>query len=1564
MSVIAPSSQSKPRALIPAWLTCSWGTIGLVAILYTLADLAWTYFHWGGSEHVALINDLLAFPSSLFVIMTAWRVATLRTLDTQVRRAWFLLSCGFLMFFIGNVIWAYLEDILHVEPFPSIADVFYLGLYPFTLWGALTLSGIPRTWRERSTFWLDLLSLFVTATMFVAYFVILPTAAANNSNLLTQTTAVAYPIGSLILIGAMIALLYRQPRGATQSVLGFFLIGMGFYILSDIAFGYTNLAGTYVPGGWIDAGWNVAQLFFVLAALRQTQPASAPATKPSMVRLLDTLAKTLPPLAVLLSYGLVLYVLTVNYSSAAGWLLIGSLLMTLLVISRQILSPGFTDMPVRAKVILTLMMVSVLSVSLVSATAYFTIRSNLESVVGDRLRADVEIRSKTLGNEVSQQLDLVEGFVLGETIEWGVSTDTASYTGGQAAIESQLQQQDLAWNVAPDTDPLVQDVLNNTMAQELVDFCNNFPAHNNLLLTNKYGATIAATARPGSYLQAGEEWWQAAYHQGQGAVYISQPTFDPGTRSLDVVIAIPVYADHSQNVVGVLRTSYHLQNTLDVLRLPEPQTKVGFDLLLPNGKLLNHQGKMKSLDSDTLTHLQASQDAAYTELNFEGTLQLVSQAPVTSPAPETADLFKNLNWVVIVHEDHAVAFAPLQTAGRTALLTTLLVLLLTAGVAVILAQVLVAPISRLTLVAGEIAAGNLSVKAQIESGDEIGILASKFNTMLETLSCTQKELQESEALYRSLVEYSPDMIVVFNESKILFMNPAGAKLLGAKNADELIGQPILDVIPPQDFEPTREGIAQVWASGAPTPLLQQKMHRLDGTSFEAELMAIPISYVGESVIQFVMRDITERKRAEAQIRQLLAELEHQKGDLAIRVEERTAELNALNLRLQEELAERQRLVQSLRDHERQLAQAVTLARIAYWELDLQENEFTFNDQFYNLLRTTAHKVGGYQIPAEGFLQHFVYSGDVDHLRERIQAARSPSSNTGQLEYRCICGDGQLQDVFLEYQIESDNQGRPTKVFGAHMDITERQQLVQSLRESEEQFRLLFEASPDAILLIDPHASDGSWPIVDCNAVACTMNGYLRQELIGRSVDLINEAPGKAGERKEYLEFLRQEGVLHRDGVHRHKDGHIFPIEVSSSLIRFAGRELVLGIDRDITERKQTELALKGAKELAEAASRAKSEFLSRMSHELRTPMNAILGFAQLLDLSRKEPLTFTQKERVRQIVKGGQHLLDLINEILDISRIEANRLHISPEPVSIRESIQEVLDLTTPLAIKRQIQIVTKFARGIDKPFVLADRQRFKQILLNLLGNAVKYNYDGGSVIISCEATATKHWRISIADTGPGIPDDQRDRLFLPFERLVPDQSNVEGTGLGLTLAKRLVELMQGQIGVESVPGRGSTFWIELPSAERPLEQFQHTGRTGGLLDVSAATQTILYVEDNVANFELIQQVFADYSQLNLVWAADAKAGLDAAREHHPNLILLDVHLGGTDGAELLQQLKQGESTAGIPVVVVSADATPGQARRLSSLGAHSYLTKPLDVKQFLKIVEELLAEKEISHAG
>lgn len=1562
MSSVAPSSQPRLRVLIPPWLSGGWGMVGIFIILYNLVFLTWTYFHWGGEENISLIGDFAILPPLLLASLMAWRVAAQSALLTRLRKAWFFMGLSIFMNFLGNVLWTYLENVLQVQPFPSVADIFYLTSYPLMLLGLLKLSTMPENWRDHLVLWFDLILVFTTASMYVGYFLIIPTATINNSDVLSQILATAYPVWSLILIGGVLALLLRRPAESdTRVVLFLLLLGISCFLLSDLTFGYASLAGTYVVGSWIDVGWQVAQVFLVLAALRQLYQAPNPATMQGWHRVVDRLIQRIPLLAIVLGYGLVFYVILVDFHQAAVWLMTGAMLLTAFVVGQQIVSRAFANLPIRAKLILTFVLISVLSVSLVTLISYFTIRTNLEAAVGLNLKARAQDRAGAMGGLLSKQSDALEGFVLSEVLQSQVAGSNAGYHSiDLRVIWNKLRQRDLAWRAAADSDPVVQTVLNNDAAKELRKFRDNFPGYTDLLLTDKFGALLAATSRPFNYDQSTQSWWQAASHKGEGTIYMSQPIPNPGTELPSLVIVVPVRAHELySDLTGFLMATYELQDLTELLEFSDNHPGKT-SLLLPSGQIMTDLGQLVVLDQDLLEHLQATASEDFTQVYFEGKSQLVSQALVTAPAsdPEETVAFERLNWSLMIHEDPDEAFAPLNAAWQITLLAIIAVLALAAGLAVILAQMLVAPISRLTAVAGQIAAGNHSTKAQVECQDEIGTLASTFNSMLEALSRTQQELQESEALYRNLVEYSPDLIALSAQGVCNFINPAGVKLLAASSVDELIGQPVLNVLSPEDQGLARQEIEDIQAANEPTSLLHRKIHRVDGTTFEAEFRAIPISNGGQPAIQFVMSDITERKNAQEKIHQLLAEVARQRDDLELRVAQRTEELNRINQRLQYELMERQQLVQSLRDRERQLAQAATLARIAYWELDLPKSEFTLNDHFYNILRTTAQTVGGYFIPAERFFRQFVHPGDADRIRASIWAAQAPSSSTGQLDYRCICGDGQIQHVFLEYQIAFDQEGRAIRVFGTHMDITERQQLAQSLSESETRFRLLFEASPDAILLIDPNDSNTSWTIVDCNEAACRMNGFKREELIGQPIDILNATPNRPGEREENLRLLRQKGILNYEAIHRNKSGHLFPVEVSTSLVTFAGRELILGIDRDITERKQTELALKDAKELAEDASRAKSEFLSRMSHELRTPMNAILGFAQLLEMSRKEPLTSSQKERVTQIVKGGQHLLDLINEILDISRIEANRLHISPEPVSIRESIQEVLDLTTPLAIKRHIQIVTRLGSLGDKPFVMADRQRLKQILLNLLSNAVKYNYDGGSVIISCEQTSLNRWHISISDTGPGISQENLSRLFVPFERLGADHPDVEGTGLGLVLAKRLIELMDGQIGVDSLLGKGSTFWIELPSAESPAEHLQRVGATGNLTMLSAAARTILYVEDNVANFELIQQVLAEYSQIELVWAADLKTGWEMAQIHHPSLILLDLHLGGMDGAEMLRQLKQNEETAEIPVVVVSADATPGQIERLLSWGAHAYLTKPLNVKHFVRLIEELLAEK------
>ena len=397
----------------------------------------------------------------------------------------------------------------------------------------------------------------------------------------------------------------------------------------------------------------------------------------------------------------------------------------------------------------------------------------------------------------------------------------------------------------------------------------------------------------------------------------------------------------------------------------------------------------------------------------------------------------------------------------------------------------------------------------------------------------------------------------------------------------------------------------------------------------------------------------------------------------------------------------------------------------------------------------------------------------------------------------------------------------------------------------------------------------------------------------------------------------------------------------------------VAVVRDVTLAKSAESLLRQAKEEAERANRAKSEFLSRMSHELRTPLNSILGFAQLLELA---DLAVQHQSNVQQILKGGYHLLELINEVLDLARIEAGRLSLSLEPVQIKDAVKEALDLVRPIASPQNITLSADLSAYGDR-YVHADRQRLKQVLLNLLSNAINFNRSNGLVVLSCEETQNHGMRIVVADTGSGIDEEGLKKIFTPFERLGADRNAVGGSGLGLALSKRMVEAMGGTIGVESTIGAGSRFFFELPLVEHAVNRKVAPEALSGPSPCSGAAHrgTVLYIEDNLANLRLIEQILARYPGVRLLEAMQGKLGLDLSRTHAPDWILLDLHLPDMSGQEVLDSLRRDPRTKNIPVTVLSADATPSQISRLKEAGAREYLTKPLDVRQLIALLEETL---------
>lgn len=428
---------------------------------------------------------------------------------------------------------------------------------------------------------------------------------------------------------------------------------------------------------------------------------------------------------------------------------------------------------------------------------------------------------------------------------------------------------------------------------------------------------------------------------------------------------------------------------------------------------------------------------------------------------------------------------------------------------------------------------------------------------------------------------------------------------------------------------------------------------------------------------------------------------------------------------------------------------------------------------------------------------------------------------------------------------------------------------------------------------------------------------------------------------------------------RRNGGNFFPIELSLSGIYLDDRHIYTGIVLDITERKQWEAAIINTKEIAEKANKAKSVFLSRMSHELRTPLNAILGFGQLLELDLDDPESSEHLVKVKEILNAGNHLLELINEVLDLAKIEAGKLEISMESISLNNMVNECMVLLTPLAKKRGIELKDDLSVCIDQS-VYADFTRLKQVMLNLMSNAIKYNKREGSVIVHCDMVAPGRLRITVEDTGLGLSESQRKLLFQPFERLSA-KSDIEGTGIGLVVSKHLVEAMSGTIGVDSEVGKGCRFWIELGVRESieliATNDFDEDENEVPCDNHEGSQKKLLYIEDNPANTRLVEQLLEKRSNIELVCAKDAISGIELAQTLIPDLILLDINLPDMDGFEALHQLSKIEQTYKIPVVAVSANAMTEDLEKGIKAGFTAYITKPINISHFYQVIDEIFDE-------
>lgn len=629
----------------------------------------------------------------------------------------------------------------------------------------------------------------------------------------------------------------------------------------------------------------------------------------------------------------------------------------------------------------------------------------------------------------------------------------------------------------------------------------------------------------------------------------------------------------------------------------------------------------------------------------------------------------------------------------------------------------------------------------------------------------------------------------------------------------------------------------------------------------------------------------------------------------------------------------------------------------FWEWDLQTQHIEWSGGFWERLGygpedaasiSDSAKVLTYMHPDD---QEFAIEATRQHLR---------SGKPLDVSYRIRTKRGDY--IWTQVRADSlrDENGHATIMSGVNFDITEIKKVEAALRESEARQVRIIQASSDGIWewYADRggfHFSHRCWELLGYDDVDDVLTEgedrlkiwrkhIFQQDLSKFDNALVEHMAGRAPFDVEYRLISTQGEIRWIRGRGR-------------AVFNEKGQPIMMsGSNMDITEVKRAEERVIQAKEQAEKANRAKSDFLSSMSHELRTPLNAILGYTQLFEYDGN--LKPQQIDNVREIRKAGEHLLQLINDVLDLAKIESGNMTVSLEPVLVSRLITECFTLVQPQADAKGIRLSSLLAE-FSNTYVIADHVRFKQALLNLLSNAVKYNFVGGEVEVRLVAQPGQHLRISVRDTGRGIPLQRQSEVFQPFNRLTAENTNIEGSGVGLVITKQLVEMMHGRLDFTSAEGMGTTFWIDFPmaiewNAESIVRTVSSKDYTPAELNIKRRCK-ILYVEDNPTNIRLLQQIFARYPQLDLDIAEEAFLGIYKARCGRPDLVILDINLPGMDGYEVLSVLKNDPATREIPVIGLSANAMPYDVERGRSAGFYDYLTKPVDIHRLIDVFNELL---------
>jgi len=775
----------------------------------------------------------------------------------------------------------------------------------------------------------------------------------------------------------------------------------------------------------------------------------------------------------------------------------------------------------------------------------------------------------------------------------------------------------------------------------------------------------------------------------------------------------------------------------------------------------------------------------------------------------------------------------------------------------------------------------------------------------------QLALRKSEALFQPLFASGIIGIIIADlESGILEANAAFLDMLGYTAAELRAGMLRWTDLTPKRWADLDARVVERLRTLGQAPAWEKEYFHKDGHRVPVLIGAAMLEGMEEQCICFIL-DVSERKRAEVRA-------------------ERMLEQHAVDRRFRA-------LLDTAPDAIVVVAEggSITFANGQAEAVFGYSREELFGQQISNL------------IPERFRQRHDM------HLSEFFKNPASRPMGSG-VELFGLRKDGSELPIEVSLSPLKNDAGMTT-VSAAVRDISERKRLEAATKLVNQRLVSAVEASQDAFALFDNQDR-----MVLCNSVYRSLVGdALPGALVGLSYECI------LGSWIEEIDFASD---TERERFVREQLGRRQHVPTASCDLRMKdGRSLRL-IDRvtaeggtvatvwDLTQDTRVAEELRDAQASAEAASRAKSEFLSSMSHELRTPLNAILGFAQLLRRDRKEPLSDRHIERVGQILTGGEHLLRLIDDILDLSRVEAGRVAISIEPLSVQDVLEHVRATLEPLAARSAVTIEVAPLPS-DLPLVMADRTRFAQILINFGSNAIKYNRPRGGLSFWVKPLEGNRLRLMVSDTGLGIPANKQNKLFQPFQRAGQEAGPIEGTGIGLFISKRLAELMQGEVGFTSEEGKGSEFWVDMPTnlaapsvVEGQLRRVNHSERMLG-----NQRHIVLYVEDNPANIAFMRDLIGTFENLELLIALTGEIGLDVAREQRPTLIVMDINLPGMSGLEVMHALRAQPATANVPVIALSAAASERDKQRGLQAGFAAYLTKPVDVEAIISVIDELL---------